>query len=66
MTRIELTNKLNRAEIIVNKLNARLDKYLSQPNQADAKLINRICDCSYKIGIMNTYIKKLERKIYSR
>lgn len=63
MTRIELTNKLKKAEIIVSKLNARLDRYLNLPNQADSDTIRKIIRCSYKVGVMNGYIKNLETRI---
>lgn len=64
MTREDINNKINKAEIIVNKLNARLDRYLSLPNQADSETIRKIIRCSYKVGAVNGYIKNLKARLY--
>lgn len=66
MTRTELTNKISHAKVILGKLSIRLKNYLNSPDQANAKIINKICDCSYKIGVMESYVTRLESKLYSR
>ena len=66
MTRTELNNKINHVKAIIEKLSARREKYFAMPNQADADVTNKICDCSYKIGVMKSYAARLENKLYSR
>jgi hypothetical protein len=66
MTRSELAHKIDHATAILTALALRRKNYLALSNQADPAVINKICSCSYKIGVMKSYIAKLERKLYSR
>jgi hypothetical protein len=66
MTRSELARKIDHATAILATLIARRENYFALPNQADPIVIDRICSCSYKIGVMKSYIAKLKRKLYSR
>ena len=66
MTRSELAHKIDHATAILTALIIRRKNYLALSNQADPAVINKICICSYKIGVMKSYIAKLERKLYSR
>ena len=66
MTRSELARKIDHAYAIITALVARRATLFVNPNQADPAVINKICTCSYRIGVMRSYIAKLERKLYSR
>lgn len=66
MTRSELARKIDHAYAIITALIARRGIAFANPNQADPAVINKICTCSYRIGVMKSYIAKLENKLYSR
>ena len=66
MTRSELARKIDHAYAIITALSARREKAFANPNQADPAIINKICTYSYRIGVMKSYVAKLERKLYSR